>query len=217
MSPPEESVPTEVAAENVEPASEPNEVEQLQAAITAAEAKADEARDQALRAMAELDNVRKRAMRDVENAHKYAIEKFAGDLIAVKDSLEMSLAAHNASADDLRAGSEATLKLLSKAFERAAVLEVEAEGLSFNPEFHEAMAMVPVADKAPNTVINAVQKGYILNGRLIRPARVIVSKAAEEVSSFAYALELSVSDHINAATVFIKFQIWFSGVSTWLK
>lgn len=177
MSTPEDNVQAEVAAEVADAAASENE--QLKAALAAAETRANEARDQALRAMAELDNVRKRAMRDVENAHKYAIEKFAGDLIAVKDSLEMSLAAQNASADDLRAGSDATLKLLAKAFERAAVMEVQAEGLPFNPEFHEAMAMVPVADKPANTVVNVVQKGYILNGRLVRPARVIVSKTPD--------------------------------------
>lgn len=179
MSTPEENAHAEVAIETAEAPSQLTELEQLQAAVTAAEAKANEARDQALRAMAELDNVRKRATRDVENAHKYAVEKFAGDLIAVKDSLEMSLAAQNASIDDLRAGSDATQKLLAKAFERAAVLEIQAEGQPFNPEFHEAMAMVPVNDQPPNTVINVVQKGYILNGRLVRPARVIVAKAPE--------------------------------------
>src|SRR5574338_1230416 len=145
MSTPEDHVQAEAAAEVVDAAT--SETEQLKAALAAAETRANEARDQALRAMAELENVRKRSVRDIENAHKYAVEKFAGDLIAVKDSLEMSLAAQNASADDLRAGSDATLKLLAKAFERAAVMEVQAEGLPFNPEFHEAMAMVPVADK----------------------------------------------------------------------
>ena len=179
MSTTEENVQSEVANENAEMVSGVSEVDELKAALAVAEAKANEARDQALRAMAELDNVRKRAARDVENAHKYAIEKFAGDLIAVKDGLEMSLAAQNAGVDDLRAGSDATLKLLSKAFERASVIEVQAEGMPFNPEFHEAMTMIPVADKAPNTVINVVQKGYILNGRLVRPARVIVSKTPD--------------------------------------
>lgn len=178
MSTPEENVQAEMANEPA-PDTVLTEINELKAAVSVAEAKANEARDQALRAMAELENVRKRAVRDVENAHKYAVEKFAGELVAVKDSLEMSLAAQNASPDDLRAGSDATLKLLAKAFERASVLEVQAEGLPFNPEFHEAMAMVPVADKAPNTVINVVQKGYVLNGRLVRPARVIVSKAPE--------------------------------------
>jgi len=151
----------------------------LKAALEAAEARANESRDQALRAMAELENVRKRAVRDVENAHKYALEKFAGELVGVKDSLELGLSAQNASLEDLRSGSDATLKLLAKAFEKAGVLEVQAEGQPFNPEFHEAMAMVPAPDKAPNTVLNVVQKGYVLNGRLVRPARVIVAKAPE--------------------------------------
>jgi len=151
----------------------------LKAALAAAEARANESRDQALRAMAELENVRKRAVRDVENAHKYALEKFAGELVGVKDSLELGLSAQNASLEDLRSGSDATLKLLAKAFEKAGVLEVQAEGQPFNPEFHEAMAMVPAPDKAPNTVLNVVQKGYVLNGRLVRPARVIVAKAPE--------------------------------------
>jgi molecular chaperone GrpE len=173
------SATEEVVDEVVNNSTEPDQLAKLQAALAAAEARANEGRDQAVRAMAELDNVRKRAVRDVENAHKYALEKFAGELIGVKDSLEMSLAVQNATVDDLRAGSDATLKLLAKAFERAAVLEVQVEDQPFNPEFHEAIAMVPAADKAPNTVINVIQKGYILNGRLVRPARVIVAKAPE--------------------------------------
>lgn len=156
-----------------------SETDQLKAQLTAAEAKAAEARDQALRAMAELENVRRRAQRDVENAHKYALEKFASDLIGVKDSLEMGLATQSATVDDLRSGSDATLKLLAKAFEKAGVMEIQADDQAFNPEFHEAMAMVPAPDKTPNTVINVIQKGYILNGRLVRPARVIVAKAPE--------------------------------------
>ncbi|MGC3980101.1 MAG: nucleotide exchange factor GrpE [Steroidobacteraceae bacterium] len=179
MSTPEENVqPAPGIDENTE-AQPASELEQLQAALAAAEAKAAEGRDQALRAMAELENVRRRAQRDVENAHKYALEKFAGELVGVKDSLEMGLAAQNATAEDLRAGKDATLKLLAKAFEKAGVTEVQAEDQPFNPEFHEAMAMVPAPDKAPNTVINVIQKGYVLNGRLIRPARVIVAKAPE--------------------------------------
>jgi len=156
-----------------------NEVGSLRAAVAAAEARANEARDQALRAMAELDNVRKRAARDIEQAHKYALEKFAGELIAVKDSLEMGLSALNASADDLKAGSEATLKLLGKAFEKSSIVEISPEGQPFNPELHEAMAMQPSADYAPNTVIAVIQKGYQLNGRLLRPARVLIAKAPE--------------------------------------
>ncbi len=177
MSTPEDNLQAPAEEQPVEAASPPSELEQLQAALATAEAKVAEGRDQALRAMAELDNVRRRAARDVENAHKYALEKFAGELIGVKDSLEMALAVQNAGVEDLRAGSDATLKLLARAFEKAGVLEVQAEGQPFNPEFHEAMAMVPAPDKTPNTVINVIQKGYVLNGRLVRPARVIVAKA----------------------------------------
>lgn len=177
MSTPEENIPAVDTPES--PPAEADELATLKAALEAAEAKASESRDQAVRAMAELDNVRKRALRDVENAHKYALEKFAGELIGVKDSLEMGLAVQGATLEDLRSGSDATLKLLAKAFEKANVVEVTPEGQPFNPEFHEAMAMVPSADHAPNTVMSVIQKGYSLNGRLIRPARVIVARAPD--------------------------------------
>lgn len=149
---------------------------ELQAALAAAEARANEARDQALRAMAELENVRRRAARDIEQAHKYALEKFAGDLVGVKDSLEMALSQQNIELKDLLVGSESTVKLLAKAFERAGVVELVPQGEVFNPELHEAMATVPTSDQAPNTVLNVVQKGYQLNGRLLRPARVLVAR-----------------------------------------
>ncbi|MGD9843662.1 MAG: nucleotide exchange factor GrpE, partial [Steroidobacteraceae bacterium] len=89
------------------------------------------------------------------------------------------LSVQNASAEDLRSGSEATLKLLSKAFEKSGIVAVMPEGEAFNPEFHEAMAMVPTTDQAPNTIINVVQSGYLLSGRLLRPARVIVARAPD--------------------------------------
>jgi molecular chaperone GrpE len=147
----------------------------LQAQLAAAEARALEHRDLYMRALAELDNVRKRASRDVEQAHKYAVDRFANDLTGVKDSLELGLASE-ASGEALRAGTEATLKLLAKAFERAGLVELEPLGEVFNPELHEAMAMMPSAEHAPNTVSQVVQKGYTLNGRLLRPARVIVTR-----------------------------------------
>ena len=147
----------------------------LQAALNAAEARAAEHRDLYMRALAELDNVRKRAARDVEQAHKFAIDRFANDLMGVKDSLELGLAS-DATGDALRAGTEATLKLLAKAFEKAGLTELDPAGQPFNPEFHEAMAMQPSADQPPNTVAQVVQKGYQLNGRLLRPARVIVTR-----------------------------------------
>ncbi len=179
MSTPEqENVQPDAAVADAAPV-ELSEVDTLKAALEAAEARANESRDQALRAMAELENVRRRAARDVENAHKYALEKFAGELIGVKDSLEMGLAVQNATAEDLRAGSDATLKLLAKAFEKSGLQEVTPEGQAFNPELHEAIAMMPSADHAPNTVINVIQKGYQLSGRLLRPARVLVARAPD--------------------------------------
>jgi molecular chaperone GrpE len=152
-----------------------DEAENLQASLSAAEARAAEHKDLYMRALAELDNVRKRASRDVEQAHKYAIDRFANDLIGVKDSLELGLASE-ASGDALRAGTEATLKLLAKAFDKAGLVEQSPLGEPFNPEFHEAMAMQPSAEQPPNTVSQVVQKGYLLNGRLLRPARVIVTR-----------------------------------------
>ena len=148
----------------------------LQAALAAAEARALESRDLYMRALAEIENVRKRAARDVEQAHKYALDRFANDLIGVKDSLELGLIAA-ASPETLKAGTEATLKLLAKAFEKAGLNEIEPLGEPFNPELHEAMAMQPSAEHIPDSVLQVVQKGYQLNGRLLRPARVIVARA----------------------------------------
>jgi molecular chaperone GrpE len=147
----------------------------LQAALAAAENRALESRDLYMRALAELENVRKRASRDVEQAHKFALERVANDLIGVKDSLELGLASA-ASADTLREGTRATLQLLSKTLEKAGVTEIVPQGEQFNPELHEAMAMQPSAEHVPNSIVQVVQKGYQLNGRLLRPARVLVAK-----------------------------------------
>jgi molecular chaperone GrpE len=127
--------------------------------------------------LAEMENLRKRAARDVEQAHKYALEKFAQDLINVKDSLELGLqAGQNSKAEGLIAGTEATLQLLTKAFERANITAIDPMGQPFNPEVHEAMVTQESADYPANTVLQVVQKGYQLNNRLLRPARVIVSR-----------------------------------------
>ena len=152
------------------------EVTELRASLAAAEARALESRDLYMRALAELENVRKRASRDVEQAHKYAVDRFANDLVAVKDSLELGLMAAG-DIDTLKAGTEATLKLFKKAFEKAGVIELDPLGEPFNPELHEAMAMQPSAEHVPDSVTQVVQKGYQLNGRLLRPARVIVARA----------------------------------------
>ena len=158
-------------------AAQGTEVAQLKEALAAAEARAEQAQSQYLRTLAEMDNVRKRAARDIEQAHKYALERFAGELVGVKDSLELGLAASEAAdVKALQTGTQATLQLLTRAFEKAGLQEIVPAGQPFNPEFHEAMAMQPSTEQPPNTVLQVVQKGYLLNGRLLRPARVIVAR-----------------------------------------
>lgn len=144
--------------------------------LAAAEAKASENWDRYLRAAAEMENIRKRARRDVENARKYALENFGRDILAVKDSLEMGIqAADKADAESLLAGKEATLKLLATTLERFGIQEVDPVGEPFDPERHEAMTMQPSADMEPGSVLAVIQKGYALNGRLLRPAMVVVA------------------------------------------
>ena len=144
-------------------------------------AKADENWEKYLRAAAELENVRKRAARDVEHAHKYALERFAGELLAVLDSLEACLAAgEEAEAASLLEGNEATLKQLVSVLTRFGVEEVDPHGEPFDPSLHEAMTVQPSADVEPGSVLNVFQKGYSLNGRLLRPARVVVAAEPED-------------------------------------
>ena len=151
------------------------EMERLQNELAGAEERAKGHWEQYLRALAEVDNVRKRAAKDLESTRQFAIEKFAQDLIAVKDSLELALASvDKADIASLIEGKKATLRLLAKAFEKAQIEEINPQGAAFNPEQHEAMMAQP-SDAAPNTVLSVVQRGYALNGRLLRPARVIVS------------------------------------------
>lgn len=156
---------------------EPSEDEGgIEAALEKLKGQADENWDRYLRAAAEIENIRKRGVRDVEHARKYALESFGRELLGVKDSLEMGLAAaETADAVALRAGSEATLKLLATTLERFGIAEVDPEGEPFDPELHEAMTMQPSADAEPGSVLTVIQKGYSLNGRLLRPARVIVA------------------------------------------
>lgn len=155
---------------------------ELHALLEDARSKADEHWNQCLRLQAEIDNLHKRGVRDLENAHKYALEKFAGALLPVRDSLEMGIAAatqgQNVDPAKLIEGSELTLKMLAGVLEKFGISEVNPQGKRFNPQFHEAMSIQPRADLEPNTVVAVVQKGYLLNDRLIRPAMVIVSKAA---------------------------------------
>jgi molecular chaperone GrpE len=134
-------------------------------------------KDAWLRARAELENVRKIAAADVAKAHRYAAEKFANDLLPVKDALEQTLAAANATPEQLRAGVELTLKQLQAAFERAQLAEVDPAGQKFDPHRHQAMQMVE-SDLPPNTVVQVFQKGYVLHDRVLRPAMVTVAKGA---------------------------------------
>jgi molecular chaperone GrpE len=129
-----------------------------------------------LRCAAELENVRKRSARDVENAHRFALERFSRELLAVKDSLEMGLAAaENASIESLLQGSEATLKIFATTMQQFGIEEVDPAGEPFDPEFHEAISMMPSEDVESGSVVTVVQKGYSLNGRLLRPAMVVVA------------------------------------------
>ena len=147
-------------------------------ALAAAEAKASENWNSYLRAVAELDNYRKRMDRELDNARKYAIERFAQELIGVVDSLEAGLsAAGTSSGSPLLEGTHATLKQLQRAFEKAGIKLIDPRGQPFDPAWHEAMVAQPSADQPANTVLSVIQKGYSLNGRLLRPARVVVSKA----------------------------------------
>ena len=151
------------------------------AGLAELKALADENWDRYLRAAAELENVRKRASRDVEKAHKFALERFCNELLAVKDSLEMGLAtADKADVQSLLAGKEATLKLLTTTMERFGVVELNPEGEPFDPQEHEAMSMQPSSEVEPGSVLTVFQKGYALNGRLLRPARVVVASEPPE-------------------------------------
>jgi len=162
------------AGEKVEEADADAEAEVSE--LEQAQAKADENWDHYLRTAAELENVRKRAARDVENAHRFALERFSKQLLAVKDILEMGLAAaDNANVESLLEGSEATLKILETTMQQFGIEEVDPAGEPFDPEFHDAISMQPSDDVEPGSVVTVVQKGYSLNGRLLRPAMVIVA------------------------------------------
>lgn len=164
-----------------EPAQEEASGEQdTQARIEQLEQELAEAKDQALRAAADAQNVRRRAEKDVESAHKYALEKFAGDLLEVVDNLDRALQAadtENEAVKPLAEGVELTHKRFIDVLKKFKVEQIDPAGEPFDPNLHQAMTMVPNPDVEPNTVIDVMQKGYQLNGRLIRPAMVVVSKA----------------------------------------
>jgi len=153
----------------------PETMPNLEELLREAELRAAEHHDAWLRAKAETENVRKRTAEDVSKAHKYGIEKFAADLLAVKDSLEAALAAENATPESLRSGVELTLRQLESVFERQSIRGIDPAGQKFDPHRHQAISTLP-SDKEPNTVINVLQKGYLLHERVLRPALVTVAQ-----------------------------------------
>ena len=153
-----------------------DEAEALRNTLADVQARAQEHRDNYVRVVAEMDNLRKRTAREIDSAQRYAVEKFAGDLLDARDSLELGIAAAGAGAGSLTEGMQATLRLIDKAFERAGISVIDPQGEAFNPERHEAMATQDAPGLEPGTVATVVQKGYALNGRVLRPARVLVAR-----------------------------------------
>jgi len=161
-------------------AGEPDHVE-LTALLEDARAKVDDHWDQCLRLQADIENQQKRAERDLSNAHKFALERFANELLPVRDSLEMGLSAFDhENTGKHKEGIELTLQMMTNAMEKFGITEINPQDAVFDPEQHQAMSMQEVEGVAPNTVVTVVQKGYLLNDRLIRPAMVVVAKAPAE-------------------------------------
>lgn len=161
----------------------PRTVDELIAALEASRAAADQAHEQVLRAAADSENVRKRAQRDVENARKFALERFANDLLPVVDSLERavdSARAANAegSAGAIADGVELSLKLFLDTLAKADLVQLDPMGEPFDPNFHQAVGMIESDRSEPGSILQVLQKGYTLNGRLVRPAMVMVAKAS---------------------------------------
>lgn len=160
----------------LEPATE--SMPSLEQLLKKAELDAEEHHDAWLRAKADAENIRKRAQIDIASAHKYAVENFSTELLAVMDSLEAALAVENATVENFKSGMELTLRQLTAAFEKFNIKVINPEGAKFDPHLHQAMCTVN-SDLASNTVVQVMQKGYVLNDRVIRPALVSVSKAGE--------------------------------------
>jgi molecular chaperone GrpE len=166
-----------------EPPSKETLIAELQQELAAAEQKAQENWDKAVRTMAEMENLRKRTQKDLEDAHKYALNSFAKELLSVLDSLELGLQAATGESEEVkkfREGSELTIKQFETVFAKFNVMTVNPVGEPFNAERHQAVLMQEVEGATPNTVVNVFQKGYLLNGRLLRPAMVVVAKSPEK-------------------------------------
>ena len=172
-----EEVADAAPSESESPESAAESIQQDPDSALAAE---DKHRDEALRAMAELDNVRKRAEKDVESAHKFGLEKFIHELLPVKDSMDLGFDAANSATDvdALKEGMALTLKMFEDALEKRGVKELNPLGEDFDPEFHQAMMMEESVEVEAGKILRVMQKGYLLNERLIRPAMVVVAKSA---------------------------------------
>jgi molecular chaperone GrpE len=163
-------------SENIE--SKEVDVEFLQGQLEKLQEQSKVSLDKVIRAQAEMENLRKRAARDVENAHKYALEKFTNELLPIMDSLELGLSASvkAKNLDDLCKGMELTLEMFNTVMEKFGITMIEPKGEKFNPELHDAVSMQETNDSNSGIIIEVMQKGYALNGRLIRPAMVVVAK-----------------------------------------
>ena len=176
-----EAQPVEPTDVDSEVTAEQARIAELEAQLEAAQQASLEERERAIRAVAEMENLRRRAAQDVEKAHKFALEKFAAELLPVLDNLERAIELADKENDTLKPmieGVELTLKSMQSGVGKFGLVALDPTNQPFDPNAHQAMSMVPSADVAPNTVIAVMQKGYELNGRVIRPAMVMVSKSA---------------------------------------
>lgn len=177
-----EAQPVEPTDVDSEVTAEQARIAELEAQLEAAQQASLEERERAIRAVAEMENLRRRAAQDVEKAHKFALEKFAAELLPVLDNLERAIELADKENDTLKPmieGVELTLKSMQSGVAKFGLVALDPTNQPFDPNAHQAMSMVPSADVAPNTVIAVMKKGYELNGRVIRPAMVMVSKSAD--------------------------------------
>jgi len=189
---PESQVEAEVVNETVNEEPQHTEVgeheytiEELKKELEEAKQKAIDSWDKAVRTQAEMENLKRRTQKDLEDAHKFALTSFGKELLPVFDSLVLGLQAATGDSEDVkkfREGSELTIKQFEALFAKFNIVAIDPLGLPFNPEQHQAMLMQEVEGAEPNTVVNVFQKGYMLNGRLLRPAMVVVAKSAEKPS-----------------------------------
>ena len=180
-----DSVENTEVDENLVELTEDEEIADLKQQLEDAQSKVADYWDQIVRAKAEMENIKRRATRDVENARKFSIESFANDLIPVMDSMEQGLSSITETTDiaTVKEGMSLTINVMLKTLEKQGMAQVNPVGERFNPQHHEAMTMIPSADHPADHVMDVFQKGYELNGRVIRPARVVVSQGGDEAPS----------------------------------